>query len=873
MGEVYRARDTRLRRDVAVKILRADRRADDASRRRFLQEARAASALNHPNIATIYDISTVDEVDFIVMELVDGRPVSALLRAGMGVDEAVRVGIAVADALTCAHAAGIVHRDLKPANVVVANDGTVKVLDFGLAKLAESHGRLATAETTVEDASSDVHVPSGIGGTPGYMAPEQATSGRVDARADIFAFGSMAYEMVTGRRAFLGASAAETLAQILRDHPKPPRELVPGVPRELERLILRCLRKDPERRVQYMADVKVELQDIAEELAALPPEPASTPRRRWRALAGTLPIVVAAGAGFAYWGSRGTTLPAARVVTLTAARGVEAAPSLSPDGAQVAFAWDGETPADRARPDFDVWLKLVGGSEARRITSGPDHDVGPAWSPDGRQIAFTRGELGGAGRLYVVSPLGGSARKVSDFPTAGSETTWFRGAAVQVSWSPDGRFIAAARARLPGEDVPGAGGIHLVPTGGGDPKPITTPKAPAFDRDPAFSPDGRRLAYASCIGGLFGACEVHLVDLGPDYTPRAAPRRVARADLTILGLTWAPDAESIVYGAARVGFTHLWRVRANGGSPPERIEAARQGLSPSFSRSQSRLVFAQTVTDVDVYAFEPGRDDTPVVSSPGRDLGVSLSPDGRRIVFESSRSGDVEELWLADADGSNPVQLTHGPGFWQGSPAWSPDGRRIAFDSRAASGWTDIWTIDVDGGGLRRITESPRNDVMPSWSRDGRSILYHQEDQPGVGDLWRVPAEGGTPERVTRGGGFRGFEAADGQSVFYVPRDDSAPLYSQPLGGGPARQIVDCVVTRSLARGPGGPYYIGCPLGLIRAPLYGLDSAAGTPRLLGMVGTGGGFVPGMTVAPNGRRVLFSKLIADGADLLAIEHFR
>ncbi len=352
MGEVYRARDTRLRRDVAVKILRADRRADEASRRRFLQEARAASALNHPNIATIYDISTADEVDFIVMELVDGRPVSALVRAGMSVGEAVRVGIAVADALTRAHAAGIMHRDLKPANVVVATDGTVKVLDFGLAKLAESHERPGTAETTVEDASSDVLVPSGLGGTPGYMAPEQATSGRVDARADIFAFGSMAYEMVTGRRAFLGASAAETLAQILRDHPKPPRVLVPEVPRDSNASSCAVCGRDPERRVQYMADVKVELQDIAEELAALPSEPASTRGRRWRALAAMLPIVVAAGAGFVYWGSRETTLPAARVATLTATRGVEAAPSLSPDGAQVAFAWDGETSTDRTRPDW-----------------------------------------------------------------------------------------------------------------------------------------------------------------------------------------------------------------------------------------------------------------------------------------------------------------------------------------------------------------------------------------------------------------------------------------------------------------------------------------------------------------------------------------
>ena len=281
MGEVYRARDTRLGREVAIKVLPAERLSDPHRRARFVQEARAASALNHPHIVTIHEIESAEGVDFIVMELVPGETLAHRLRHGaLPVDEALRIAIPLADALATAHAAGIVHRDLKPGNVMVTPDGVVKVLDFGLAKLvhedtAGSDERTATAPPDAVPLSR----PGAVTGTVGYMSPEQASGGNVDARSDIFSFGTVLYEMVTGRRAFAGTSSADTLAAVVRDQPKPPSELVPDVPKELERIILHCLRKEPGRRFQHMVDVKVELQELKEESDSQASAPAGAAAR------------------------------------------------------------------------------------------------------------------------------------------------------------------------------------------------------------------------------------------------------------------------------------------------------------------------------------------------------------------------------------------------------------------------------------------------------------------------------------------------------------------------------------------------------------------------------------------------------------------
>ena len=347
MGEVYRARDPRLGRDVAIKVLPADRMADEGRRRRFIQEARAASALNHPNIVTVHEVDSVDGIDFIVMEYLAGQTLGNVIpRQGMRLDQLLRVAIPIADALTRAHAAGIVHRDLKPANVMVSAEGTVKVLDFGLAKLVTSRGGPESETDVDEGERGTLSRPGAVAGTIGYMSPEQAAGGEVDARSDVFSFGALLYEMVTGRRAFAGSSTAEVLAALMKEQPKAPSEVVPDLPKELDRVIQRCLRKEPERRFQHMLDAQARARADQGRVGL------GARRRRGRRVGGVCPGLDRGrardgpGPGHRDWALATVPRSRARTASAGAAPHLDARQGggrlLSPDGEQVAFTWNGE---------------------------------------------------------------------------------------------------------------------------------------------------------------------------------------------------------------------------------------------------------------------------------------------------------------------------------------------------------------------------------------------------------------------------------------------------------------------------------------------------------------------------------------------------
>ena len=415
MGVVYKARDTHLDRLVAIKILPPDKVADGDRRRRFAQEAKTASALNHPGIVTIYDITQHEGIDFIAMEFVPGRTLDRVIpRHGLAVRETLDYGAQIADAIAAAHAAGVVHRDLKPANLIVTAQGRIKVLDFGIAKLVDRPGLSAldaAATATRSVAGTD---QGAILGTVAYMAPEQVEGKTVDARSDIFSFGSVLYEMLSGQRAFQGDSPLSTLTAVLRDEPEPFSKTTHRLPRELERVISRCLRKDPDRRWQSMADVKVALRELKEDLdsgqladsvAAVPPK-----RRKWAAAAVLVVVVGSAIAAFV-WRDRSARVRSAPVpftaIPLTTYPGREQQPSFSPDGNSVAFAWNGE-----AEDNWDIYVKLIGAGSPQRLTSNPAIELSPAWSPDGRSIAFGRVRDDLRVAILTVPSRGGPEREV-----------------------------------------------------------------------------------------------------------------------------------------------------------------------------------------------------------------------------------------------------------------------------------------------------------------------------------------------------------------------------------------------------------------------------------------------------------------------------
>ncbi len=560
----------------------------------FVREAQSASALNHPHIITIYEIESDGAIDFIVMEYVRGTSLDALIpRKGLRLPEVLRIATSVADALAAAHAGGIIHRDLKPANVMVGESGAVKVLDFGLAKLVADDS-IPDDETVTQGVSAGLSVPGAIMGTAAYMAPEQATGGKVDARSDIFSFGAMLYEMATGTRAFAGSSVADTLAAVIRDQPTPPTQIAAGVPRELERLILRCLRKEPARRYQSMLDVKNELQEIKDESASA--TFTATPAIRLRkhrglmvAAAASAVVLVAAAAWYLRQGAL-PELPPMRVMPLTSLNGGELWPTLSPDGEQVAFSWAGERQDSRpGRDTFDIYLKLVGSSDVRQLTTDPGRNWAGGWSPDGRQIAYFRDFPRGA--IYLLSPVTGTQRKLIDFPVT-----------FGLAWSPDGRWLIVAGDATP----PDRGGIYAIPVDGGAPRRVVQSKSAQVLVSPALAPDGHHLAYLACeFAGSGPTCGIDVVELDERWQPVSASRRLTNKAYNLGGVAWSRDGTSVIYTIQPLPETfYLSRAWITGNRAPERLDLAGQGARmPAMASAGNRVAFVRTQNTVGVYTL------------------------------------------------------------------------------------------------------------------------------------------------------------------------------------------------------------------------------------------------------------------------------
>jgi Tol biopolymer transport system component len=701
MGEVYRARDLTLGRFVALKVLPDSFAQDDERRARFLREAQILAGLNHPNIAAIYGWEQSSEKPALIMELVEGKPLTEhITRHGMPVSEALKYGAQIATGLEAAHRAGVIHRDLKPSNVMITTNGNVKLLDFGLAKLAEDAATSADADTrTIADITDE----GKIVGSVAYMSPEQAQGHPLDARSDIFSFGSMLFEMLTGQQAFKRENTSSTLAAILRDEPKSIGEATAAtLPRDVEKLLRRCLRKDPERRFQTASDLRIALDDLGEDVSSGQVEAAAEiphRRSRWTFWGACVAAALLVAGGFFWLRSR----PSARVVFLrqqTFDAGMALMPALSPDGKLLVYV------SDRAGEGvLDLWVRQVAGGSAARLVSGMGSVSNPQFSPDATSVYY----LGPHNEIFQVSTLGGPSRKLIDSA---------------------GPFAVSAHGDIAFVQPPTGGGLApmLMMSPGGSPSRWRQECSTAVP--PAWSPEGQQVVFMGACNqqpGLFMAARdgSSLKKIGGEMLLPGLGREGPAIWSQIFWYRLANGGEGLVVSWRHGDTVNLTRLSLDGKTQP-----ITQGTGweswPSVS-SAGQIAFTRAEIAPTIWSL-------PLTASPGNErprkevapaATFSVLRDGSRLVFARMLGTHTGEVVSRDtATGAETILATHENIFPVGS-IWiqtAPDGSQVTYRVLGPQN-SGHYLLSMTGGSPRFLQSIKEFNVASDWFPDGRRIL------------------------------------------------------------------------------------------------------------------------------------------------------
>jgi serine/threonine protein kinase len=716
MGQVYKARDTRLHRTVAIKVLPAEFASRPGWKQRFEREAQTIASLNHPHICTLYDVGQQDSIDYLVMEFLEGQTLAQRLERGaLPLDEALKIAIDVADALDKAHRQGIVHRDVKPGNIFITTQHLAKVMDFGLAKVDEAYSSshaVASSVPTAGQLRENLTNTGAAMGTIAYMSPEQALGEDIDGRGDLFSLGVVLYEMSTGRHPFPGNTTAAIFDAILHKTPPSPMRLNAAVPSRFEEIIQKALEKDRDMRYQSAAELHTDLKRLRRdtESGRLPVlnnlEPMAKRRSRWLIpIIASILIVIALALlrQFRVSAPNGSAITAVRFTKLTTSPWVDAYPSFSPDGHSFVY-------ASGLSPHTDIFLQRVGGDVPINLTKDAPlgNNYQPAFSPDGNLIAFRSGR--DKGGIFIMGATGENVRRITD-------------SGFNPAWSPNGKQVVYCSELIGG---PGGrysiGTLTIVDIATGVKTPIKSGDAV----QPAWSPHGKRIAYWG-LRDVSGDSDIWTI---PAEGGEAV--EVTHDAFTDWNPVWSPDGQYLYFSSDRSGPMNIWRVRidentgkTSGDFEPVTTPSSFAGHM-SFSKDGHYMLYSDMPSVSNIYSMEFDPVKGVVVGEPkaltsGSHLfGFPVpSPDGW-VTF-----GGIgpDHIFVVNADGSGLRQLTSGP-YRDRLPTWSPDGQRIAFSSNR-TGKYQVWTIKPDGSDPRQLThEEQDSPVAPFWRPDGKAIGY-----------------------------------------------------------------------------------------------------------------------------------------------------